>query len=42
MDLTEEYTCPDIPKCPIDGEWTNWSKTGDCDVSCGEGIEVRY
>ena len=43
MALTEtEYTCPNLPKCPIDGEWTEWVKTIDCDVLCGEGIEVRY
>ena len=40
----EKHECPDIPKCPVNGEWSAWSKSQDCDKLCGEGTEVftRY
>ena len=42
MNLRETENCPDLRECPIDGEWTTWMKTADCDATCGEGIEVKY
>ena len=39
-----ENKCPGIPNCPINGEWSSWSKSEDCDKLCGEGTEIflRY
>ena len=36
-----ETTCPNLPNCPIDGEWSEWSKSVDCDKLCGEGVEIH-
>ncbi|VDH96262.1 Hypothetical predicted protein [Mytilus galloprovincialis] len=38
---TEEQICNDDP-CPINGNWTEWSDWGECDVSCGGGIQTKY
>ena len=37
----KENSCPNLPKCPINGEWTEWSKSVGCDKLCGEGIEIH-
>ena len=42
MNLRETENCPNLRECPIDGEWTNWMKTADCNVTCGEGKEVKF
>ena len=41
LPLTETQTCPDLANCPINGEWSAWSKSVDCDKLCGEGVEVH-
>lgn len=27
--------------CPIDGNWTEWTIVGSCNVSCGGGLQLR-
>ncbi|XP_061556141.1 properdin-like [Phycodurus eques] len=33
-------SCGDIPKCPVDGQWGEWSPPGTCSVQCGEGLRL--
>ena len=39
--LKETEDCIDLPNCPINGEWSEWSKSVDCDKICGEGVEIH-
>jgi len=38
--LSEKELCPDVDNCPINGEWTPWSLSVNCDKLCGDGKEV--
>lgn len=35
-----ENSCPNLSNCPINGEWSPWSKSVECDSRCGEGVEI--
>ncbi|CAG2239285.1 Hemicentin-1,Coadhesin,Adhesion G protein-coupled receptor B3,Thrombospondin-2,Thrombospondin-1,Mucin-like protein,Adhesion G protein-coupled receptor B1 [Mytilus edulis] len=37
---TDTKSCSDN-KCPIDGNWTNWSEWNICSKSCGGGLMLR-
>ena len=42
LDLKEkESSCPNLQKCAINGAWSEWSKSVDCDKLCGEGVEIH-
>ncbi|KAM9784061.1 properdin-like isoform 1-T1 [Syngnathus typhle] len=36
----EQQKCTDIPKCPVDGNWGEWSPPGPCSTQCGEGLTL--
>ena len=38
---TMSVACPDLPACPIDCEWDEWSQWESCTVSCGSGFMRR-
>ncbi|XP_077385988.1 properdin-like isoform X1 [Festucalex cinctus] len=39
-DETQRQSCNDIPKCPVDGNWGEWSPPGLCSAQCGEGLRL--
>uniref|UniRef100_A0A7M5XCK1 SUEL-type lectin domain-containing protein n=1 Tax=Clytia hemisphaerica TaxID=252671 RepID=A0A7M5XCK1_9CNID len=39
-ELTETRKC-DVPACPVDGKWTEYSEFGECSASCGGGSQKR-
>eukprot|EP00933_Yihiella_yeosuensis_P057696 TRINITY_DN5769_c1_g2_i1.p1 TRINITY_DN5769_c1_g2~~TRINITY_DN5769_c1_g2_i1.p1 ORF type:complete len:1326 (+),score=179.83 TRINITY_DN5769_c1_g2_i1:153-4130(+) len=38
---SQRRACPDLPHCPIDCKWDEWSSWRPCSVTCGEGVNVR-
>ena len=40
-DFEQFRDCEPGKFCPIDGNWSPWSKYSLCSVSCGEGVHVR-
>ncbi|XP_061701493.1 properdin-like isoform X7 [Syngnathoides biaculeatus] len=32
--------CGHIPKCPVDGQWGEWSPPGICSARCGQGLQL--
>ncbi|XP_057716921.1 properdin-like isoform X1 [Corythoichthys intestinalis] len=39
-DDEQQQSCIDIPKCPVDGNWGDWSPPGACSAQCGEGVQL--
>ncbi|XP_034047012.1 properdin-like [Thalassophryne amazonica] len=39
-DSAEAQQCSELPNCPVDGNWGEWSEPGSCSVSCGEGLRL--
>ncbi|XP_023256793.1 properdin [Seriola lalandi dorsalis] len=37
-DYFQKEDCSDLPNCPVDGNWGEWSPAGPCSTSCGEGL----
>ncbi|CAJ1370240.1 unnamed protein product [Effrenium voratum] len=38
---TESTSCVDLPPCPVDCEWDDWTQWAGCTVSCGAGFQRR-
>lgn len=39
-DETETVDCNDV-KCPVDGEWGDWSAWSECSTTCSGGLKAR-
>ena len=37
----EVAACPELPACPVDCEWDDWSQWESCTVTCGSGFVRR-
>ena len=40
-DGKETEACPDLPACPVDCEWDDWSQWESCSTTCGKGSMKR-
>lgn len=40
-DDKETEACPDLPPCPVDCEWDDWSSWEGCSTTCGKGSMKR-
>jgi len=40
-DDKETDACPDLPPCPVDCEWDDWSEWEACSITCGKGVMRR-
>ena len=38
---TESAACPELPPCPVDCEWDDWTEWAACSVTCGSGLIKR-
>ena len=40
-DSDERRSCLDLPPCPIDCKWNEWSAWSECSLSCDNGTQTR-